>query len=90
MAEAATIAPHSPARWTDKPLARLMLAALGLAAMSAVSGATWLVKSGVDGKVAEARNEERFKSIDRNLEGLGRDMREVKEDVKDISRRVPK
>lgn len=71
-------------RWTDKPLAKLMIWGFGTFALLGVSGATWVVQRVIAGDVSDARQDEKIKAIEDHQKEVLKRLDEIRADVKEL------
>lgn len=81
MAEATTT---KSSRWSDKWPVRVMTTLLGLTAMVLISGATWLVRTAVDGKAEDARRDAKVEALERGQTEILDTLKEIRADVKEL------
>jgi hypothetical protein len=71
-------------RWTDKPLVKLGMWALGAAALAFTSGATWIIQHVVANDVTDARQDEKIKAIEDGQSAIIKRLDEIRADVKEL------
>ena len=71
-------------RWTDKPLVKLGVWALGAAAIALTSGATWIIQHVVASDIIDARQDERIRTLETNHQDIIKRLDEIRADVKEL------